>query len=51
LLHGILNLEEYGRISLLGPEHRIEQFPVLIPDVLQLGEKFIERFSLLCHYR
>jgi hypothetical protein len=34
LLYGILYLEEYGRIALLGPEYRIEQFPVLIPDVL-----------------
>ena len=51
LLHGILYLEEYGRISLLGPEYRIEHFPVLLPDVLQLGKELVEWSSFLCHNR
>jgi len=51
LLHGILNLKEDRWVAFLRPQHRIEQFPVLIPDVLQLGKEFIEWFSFLCHNR
>ena len=49
LLHRVFYLKENRRIALLRPQHRVEQFPVLPPDVLQLSKEFIEWFSFLCH--
>ena len=49
LLHGVLNLDDDGRITVLREEDRVHQLAIGILDVLELGEETVKRLVLGTH--
>ena len=49
LLHGVLNLDDDGRIAVLREEDRVQQLAIGIFDVLELGEETVKRLVLSTH--
>jgi len=49
LLHGVLYLDDDGRIAVLREEDRVHQLAIGILDVLELGEETVKRLVLGTH--
>ena len=49
LLHGVLNLDDDGRIAVLREEDRVHQLAFGILDVLELGEETVKRLVIGTH--
>ena len=49
LLHGVLNLDDDGRIAVLREKNRVHQLAIGILDVLELGEETVKRLVLGTH--